>query len=38
VRGVREVRTTDDARDLTSYKGPAPGKTDRFVVVFRKNR
>jgi predicted methyltransferase len=26
----------DDKRDLISYKGPARGKTDRFVLVFRK--
>ena len=30
------LRRPDDARDLISYKGPALGKTDRFVVVFRK--
>jgi len=30
------LRRPDDARDLISYKGPAVGKTDRFVVVFRK--
>jgi len=30
------LRRTDDARDLISYKGPALGKTDRFVLVFRK--
>lgn len=31
------LRRPDDARDLISYKGPALGKTDRFVVVFRKS-
>ncbi len=31
------LRRPDDARDLISYKGPAVGKTDRFVLVFRKN-
>ena len=31
------LRRPDDARDLISYKGPALGKTDRFVLVFRKN-
>lgn len=30
------LRRPDDARDLLSYKGPALGKTDRFVLVFRK--
>jgi len=30
------LRRPDDARDLLSYKGPGLGKTDRFVVVFRK--
>jgi predicted methyltransferase len=30
------LRRADDARDLISYKGPALGKTDRFVLVFRK--
>jgi predicted methyltransferase len=31
------LRRPDDARDLVSYKGPALGKTDRFVLVFRKS-
>jgi predicted methyltransferase len=30
------LRRPDDARDQLSYKGPAAGKTDRFVVIFRK--
>src|SRR5580700_3172260 len=30
------LRRPDDMRDLISYKGPALGKTDRFVLVFRK--
>jgi predicted methyltransferase len=30
------LRRPDDARDLISYKGAALGKTDRFVVLFRK--
>jgi predicted methyltransferase len=30
------LRRPDDTRELISYKGPALGKTDRFVVVFRK--
>ncbi len=30
------LRRPEDTRDQISYKGPAVGKTDRFVVVFRK--
>jgi predicted methyltransferase len=30
------LRRPDDARDQISYKGSALGKTDRFVLVFRK--
>lgn len=30
------LRRSDDARDQISYKGPALGKTDRFVLVYRK--
>jgi predicted methyltransferase len=30
------LRKPDDARDQISYKGPMLGKTDRFVLVFRK--
>jgi predicted methyltransferase len=30
------LRRPDDARDQISYKGAALGKTDRFVLVFRK--
>ena len=30
------LRRPDDARDMVSYKGPALGKTDRFVLVLRK--
>jgi predicted methyltransferase len=30
------LRRPDDLRDQISYKGPALGKTDRFVVLFRK--
>jgi len=30
------LRRPDDTRDLLSYDGPAVGKTDRFVLVFRK--
>jgi predicted methyltransferase len=30
------LRRPDDARDQISYKGPMLGKTDRFVLLFRK--
>ena len=30
------VRRADDPRDQITYKGPMVGKTDRFVMVFRK--
>jgi predicted methyltransferase len=30
------LRRADDARDLITYKGEMVGKTDRFVMVFRK--
>jgi len=30
------LRRPDDARDQVSYKGPMLGKTDRFILVFRK--
>jgi predicted methyltransferase len=30
------LKRPDDGRDLVSYKGPAAGKTDRFVLVLRK--
>jgi len=30
------VRRPDDPRDQITYKGPMVGKTDRFVMVFRK--
>jgi predicted methyltransferase len=30
------LRRPADTRDQISYKGPALGKTDRFVVVLRK--
>jgi predicted methyltransferase len=32
------LRRPGDARDQISYKGPALGKTDRFVLVLRKAR
>ena len=31
------LRMPKDLRDQISYKGPMLGKTDRFVVVFRRN-
>jgi predicted methyltransferase len=31
------LRRPDDARNQVSYKGPMVGKTDRFVLVFRKS-
>ena len=31
------LRRPDDKRDLVSFKGPVLGKTDRFVVLFRKS-
>ncbi|MEP6548484.1 MAG: methyltransferase [Gammaproteobacteria bacterium] len=31
------LKRPDDARDQVSYKGPALGKTDRFVLLFRKS-
>jgi predicted methyltransferase len=31
------LRMPNDPRDQISYKGPMLGKTDRFVVVFRRN-
>jgi len=30
------LRRPDDPRDQVSFKGPMLGKTDRFVLVFRK--
>jgi len=30
------LRRPDDARDQLTYKGPMLGKTDRFVLLFRK--
>jgi predicted methyltransferase len=32
------LRRPDDARDQLTYEGPMVGKTDRFVLVLRKNR
>jgi predicted methyltransferase len=31
------LRRPDDARDQLTYEGPMVGKTDRFVLVLRKN-
>jgi predicted methyltransferase len=31
------LRRADDPRDQITYKGPMVGKTDRFVMVFRRN-
>jgi predicted methyltransferase len=31
------LRRADDARDQLTYQGPMVGKTDRFLVVFRKS-
>jgi len=31
------LRRPDDPRDQITYKGPMVGKTDRFVMVFRKS-
>ena len=31
------VRRPDDPRDQITYKGPMVGKTDRFVMVFRRS-
>jgi predicted methyltransferase len=30
------LRKPEDKRDTITYKGPAVGKTDRFILVFRK--
>jgi predicted methyltransferase len=32
------LRRADDPRDQVTYKGPMVGKTDRFVLVFRRNK
>jgi predicted methyltransferase len=36
VRASDVLRRPDDPRDLITYKGEMVGKTDRFVMVFRK--
>jgi predicted methyltransferase len=38
VRSSDLLRRPDDPRDAISYKGPMVGKTDRFVLVFRKGK
>jgi predicted methyltransferase len=38
LRSSDVLRRPDDPRDQISYKGPMIGKTDRFVLVFRKSR
>jgi len=38
VRGSDLLRKPEDARDQITYKGPMLGKTDRFVMVFRRRR
>ncbi len=32
------LRRPEDPRDAITYKGPMVGKTDRFVLVFRRNK
>ena len=36
VRQSDVLRRTDDPRDMITYKGEMVGKTDRFVMVFRR--
>jgi predicted methyltransferase len=36
LRSSDVLRRPDDPRDQISYKGPMVGKTDRFVLVFRR--
>jgi predicted methyltransferase len=38
VSGSDLLRRPEDPRDQITYKGPMVGKTDRFVMVFRKRR
>jgi len=38
VRSSDVLRRPDDARDMITYKGEMVGKTDRFVMVFRRAR
>jgi predicted methyltransferase len=38
IRTSDVLRRPDDPRDMITYKGEMVGKTDRFVMVFRKHR
>jgi predicted methyltransferase len=38
VRSSNVLRRPDDPRDMITYRGEMLGKTDRFVMVFRKKR
>jgi predicted methyltransferase len=38
LRGSDVLHKPEDARDQISYKPPMLGKTDRFVMVFRRRR
>ena len=38
VRSSDLLHRPDDARDMITYKGEMVGKTDRFVMVFRRAR
>jgi predicted methyltransferase len=38
VRSSEVLRRPDDPRDMITYKGEMVGKTDRFVMVFRRAR
>jgi predicted methyltransferase len=38
VRSSQLLRRFDDPRDMITYKGEMVGKTDRFVMVFRRTR
>ena len=38
VRSSDLLRRPDDPRDAITYQGPMVGKTDRFVLVFRKRK
>ena len=38
VRQSEVLRHADDPRDMITYKGEMVGKTDRFVMVFRRDR
>jgi predicted methyltransferase len=38
VRQSDVLRRADDPRDMITYKGEMVGKTDRFVMVFRRDK